>query len=197
MYKVQFGRPTGTLKKISGILGLSFWELLMSPPHGTSDGICPTWILDFCTKISGLISWLVYSITERLFLTHSINRNYHFTNPTPSFRLDAFPRLKNPFCLTIYPQLSEEDIWYLRVVSLRAFNVTASRNARWNLSDWILCQDLRFCVNTQDFASRLTWFVNPITESISLTYSIHRNYHFTNPTILFNFRVNSLNSVLT
>ena len=38
---------TGALKKISGILGFSFWELFMSPPHITYDGICLDWILDF------------------------------------------------------------------------------------------------------------------------------------------------------
>ena len=82
IYSPEFVGLTGVLKKISGILGLSFWELLMSLPHvcwNLSD--C---ILYFCAKISGLNMWLVYPITTSFFLTHSIHRNYHFTNPTTS-----------------------------------------------------------------------------------------------------------------
>ena len=47
VYKVEFKGLTGMLKKISCILGLSFWELLMFPPHRMSGGICLTgfWIL--------------------------------------------------------------------------------------------------------------------------------------------------------
>ena len=63
---------------------------------------------------------------------------------------------------------------YLRVVFLRAFHVPASRKIGWNLSDWIL----DFCAKTFGL---ITWLVYPITESRSLTQSIHRNYHFTNP----------------
>ena len=39
---------------------------------------------------------------------------------------------------------AEEDIWYLRVVFLRALNVPVSRNVWWNQSDWILV----FCAKT-------------------------------------------------
>ena len=39
MYKVEFKGLSGVLKKISGILGLSLWELLMSLPYGTPGGI--------------------------------------------------------------------------------------------------------------------------------------------------------------
>ena len=47
VYKVEFKGLTDMLKKISGILGLSFWELLMSLPHGMPGGIYLTgfWIL--------------------------------------------------------------------------------------------------------------------------------------------------------
>ena len=47
MYKVEFKGLTGVLKKISGILGLSLWELLMSLPHRTPGGIYLSgfWIL--------------------------------------------------------------------------------------------------------------------------------------------------------
>ena len=73
---------------------------------------------------------------------------------------------------------AEEDIWYLRVVFLRAFNIPASWNAQWNLPDLTL----DFCAKTSGF---ITWLVYPITESLSLTHSIHRNYHFANPTQCF------------
>ena len=52
MYKVEFKGLAGVLKKISVILGLSFWELLMSLPHGTPGGIYL--ILDFAPRLLGL-----------------------------------------------------------------------------------------------------------------------------------------------
>ena len=68
--------------------------------------------------------------------------------------------------------------WYRRVVFLRAFNISASQNVRWNLSGWIW----DFCAKTSGL---IMWLVYPITESLSLTHTIHRNYHFTNPTTHF------------
>ncbi len=35
--------------------------------------------------VSGLITWLVSPITASLSLTHSVHRNYHFTNPTEKY----------------------------------------------------------------------------------------------------------------
>ena len=53
MYKVELKGLTGVLKKISGILGLSLCELLMSLPHRTPGGIYRTgfWILDFAPRL--------------------------------------------------------------------------------------------------------------------------------------------------
>ena len=82
MYKVEFEGLTGALKAISGIVGLSFWEPFTSPPHGTSGEICLTGFGIFAPRPLGLFTWLVYPITEGLSFTHSIHRNYHFTNST-------------------------------------------------------------------------------------------------------------------
>ena len=76
---------------------------------------------------------------------------------------------------------AEEDIGYLRVVFMSAFNVPASQDVWRNLSDWIL----DFCPKTSGL---ITWLVYPITESFSLTHSIHRNYHFINPTLFLNLK---------
>ena len=78
--------------------------------------------------------------------------------------------------------LTKEDIWYLRFVIQRVFNISASQNVWWNLSDWIL----DFCAKTSGL---ITWLVYPITESLSLTHFIHRNYHFTNPAKFFLYKI--------
>ena len=83
MYKVEFEGLTGALKKISGIWELSFWVLFNVPAARNVWWNLSDWILDFCTKTSGLITGLVYLITESLSPTHSIHRNYYFSNPTP------------------------------------------------------------------------------------------------------------------
>ena len=65
MYKVEFKVLTGVLKKISGILGLSLWELLMPLPH-CEHLVESIWLdFGFCAKTSGLITRFVYPITER------------------------------------------------------------------------------------------------------------------------------------
>ena len=111
---------------------------------------------------------------------------------------------------------TEEDIWYLRVVFIRAFNIPTSQNG------WVL----DFCAKTSGL---IMWLVYPIIESFSLciyrcvppthkygtrpflrwarsqgrnphasgkakntfgiksfslNHSIHRNYHFINPTTI-------------
>ena len=53
MYKVEFKGLTGAPKKISGILGLSFWELLTSLSHGTHGGICLTGFGILCQDLIG------------------------------------------------------------------------------------------------------------------------------------------------
>ena len=53
VYKVEFKGLTGVLKMISGIGGLSLWELLMSLPHWTPGGIYLTGFLDFVPRILG------------------------------------------------------------------------------------------------------------------------------------------------
>ena len=72
------------LKKITGILGLSFWELLTSLPHGTPGGIYLTGFGILCQDFGVHHMIIISNHREPLphSLTHSIHRNYHFTDPT-------------------------------------------------------------------------------------------------------------------
>ena len=48
-------------------------------------------------------------------------------------------------------------------------------------------KQLHFTLTTSGL---IMWLVYPILESLSLIYSIHRNYNFTNPTVVL-FKINS------
>ena len=112
MHKVEFMGHTGVLKKLSGTLGLSLSLRAFNVP--ASQNIwwnLSDWILDFCAKTSRLIMWLVYPITESLSLTHSIHKNYHFTDTTTVILRGNGPcnTSSNPgegFCLVVFYSIS-------------------------------------------------------------------------------------------
>ena len=91
VYKVEFKGLTGALKKISGILGLSFKELLTSPSHRTSGGIC----LDFGFLRQGFWTHLVISLSNhRQPYPHSLHtQELLSTNPTMVFTMVALTKL--------------------------------------------------------------------------------------------------------
>ena len=115
MYKVEFKWLTGTLKKISGILRLSFWDNVPAS-RSKSSHIPPSgeiW-LDFGFLCQDFIMWLVYPITKSLSLTHSRHRNYHFTNPKRvSYIFKTFVSLKMKFLTiqSIYLQYNRQNMF--------------------------------------------------------------------------------------
>ena len=86
VYKVEFKGLTGPLKKISGILGLSFWELL------TSGGISLTGFWIFAPRLLGLSrDWYIQSqraslsLTPYMGITILLTQHIYYVNVTLVF----------------------------------------------------------------------------------------------------------------
>ena len=90
MYKVEFEGLTGALKKISIMLGLSFWNILTFPPHGTSDGICQTGFLIFALRLWAHQMISISNHTEHL--PHSLH-----TQKLPFYKPNTIYRSKSSY----------------------------------------------------------------------------------------------------